>query len=130
MIQRKSVCYVQTPGVLEGRVAVGVPAGRRVLGGVELLGYALREEGLWLGPARRLALLCFSARARAPLTLPWSRGVWNVGRRRGGWEGKMELHLLADLLVAQRRELRRAGAHDVVRRRHVLRGLPTSTNTR
>ena len=42
---------------------------------------------------------------------------------------KLRAHLLADLLVAQGRELRGAGAHDVVRRRHVLRGLPISTTT-
>lgn len=42
----KESCHVQTSDALKGRVVVVA----RRLGGVELLGYALREEGLWLGP--------------------------------------------------------------------------------
>lgn len=90
MIQRKVVRYVQTSGVLEGRVAVGVPAGGRVLGGVELLGYALREEGLWLGPAKAVSAAPVSyARACAPDVAVESR-VWGIGGRQG-WEGQSAL---------------------------------------
>lgn len=94
-----------------------------------------RRRASWICPARRetlawpceavsglLFLSCRSTRANDGWALgvpvePGSMEHW--GDVSGG------VHLLADLLVPQGRELRRAGAHDVVRRRHVLRGLPT-----